>query len=121
LPRLKRQADLLACLVGAARASELEDPIRRIPELRDRCGEKTSLLRRLLRQRHLSLPLQRIVEIRANARELIGPRGQRIRLTAIEHVAHRETDLVQVVLDSEQLKRIAAVAIGEVRLQTAQA
>ncbi len=42
-------------------------------------------------------------------------------LGGVEHVAHGERELRQVVLDAQQLQRLAAVPIGELGLQTSQA
>ena len=57
----------------------------------------------------------------ADAVELGLPRGQGIRFAAVEHVAHGEPELIEVVLDAEQLEGVPAVSIRELRLQPAQA
>ena len=111
-----------------ARASS---PARRAPARR--CGRRRprtarrelarycALLRRPPRQRHRFLLLQRVVQIEADAIELRRPGGERIGLVGIEHVAHRQRELIQIVLDAQQLQRVAAVAIGQLGLQTPQA
>ena len=105
---------------GTTVPGELKDPVGRVPELGHRIGQVLTLLGCLARHGDLALSLQRIVEIGADACELIRPRGQGIRLAAVEHVAHREANLVQVVLNAQQLQRVASIAIGEVGLEAAQ-
>ena len=83
--------------------------------------EVLALLGRPPRHGNLRFAPERALEIDADAIELRGPRGQRIRLIAVEHVAHRQAERVEIVLDAEQLERVRAVAIGEVGLQLAQA
>ncbi len=41
-------------------------------------------------------------------------------MIVVEHVAHREPELIEVVLDAQQLQGVAAVAIDQVALQHAQ-
>ncbi len=41
-------------------------------------------------------------------------------MVVVEHVAHREPELIEVVLDAKQLEGVAAVAIDQVGLQHAQ-
>ncbi len=92
----------------------------RVPELLERGRQELALLRRLARECHLTLLFQGIVQIEPDAIELRGPGGERIRLGCIEHVAHRERELIEIVLDAEQLQRVAAIAIGELGLQPSQ-
>ena len=61
------------------------------------------------------------VEIQPDAGELRRPGGERIALARIEHVAHRQRELVQVVLNAQELQRVPAVPIGELGLQPPQA
>ena len=65
--------------------------------------------------------LQRHVKIVADAVELRGPGGERVRLAGIEHVAHGQADGVQIVLDAQQLQRVFAVAVDHFALQLADA
>ena len=92
-----------------------------VPELRERALEVLPLLGRPARDGDLLLAAQRVVEVDADALELRRPGRERIRLVAVEHVAHRQAERVEIVLDAQQLERVLAVAIGEVRLQRAQA
>ena len=64
---------------------------------------------------------QRVVKIGANALKLRRPRRQRVRFVIVKHVAHRQRQQVQIVLNAEQLQRIFPVAIDQIVLQFAQA
>jgi hypothetical protein len=70
---------------------------------------------------NLLLATQRVVQICANALELRGPRRQRIGLIVVQHVAHRQGQRVQIVLDAKQLQRVFPVAVHQIVLQFAQA
>src|SRR6185436_17491609 len=98
LPRLQRKPDLLARLGFVPAAGEREDAVGGVPELRERSREVLGLLRRPAAARHLGFARDGAVEIPADARELRRPRRQRIRLAALEHVAHRQGERVEVVL-----------------------
>jgi len=111
---------VLSLLLVPARR-EIEDAGRGVEELRDGVLEIPPLLRRAPRARRLRLSLQRIVEIAADALELRRPRRQPVVLLGIQHVAHGEAERVEVVLDAQQLQRIAAVAVGQLGLQRAEA
>ena len=80
-----------------------------------------ALFGRPARHRDLLLAAQRGIEVGADALKLRRPGRQRIRLVAVEHVAHRQAELVQVVLDAEQLERVLPAAVDQIRLQHAQA
>ena len=120
LPRLQRQLHLRARLRFLALPGEREDAIGRVPELLHRAGQILALLRRLIGHRRGPLARQRIVQIAADALELRRPRGQRIPGFGIQHVAHRQPQLVQIVLDPQQLQRFTPVAIRQFGLQPAQ-
>src|SRR5690606_236817 len=45
------------------------------------------------------------------------PRRERIGLMALEHVAHSQAELIEIVLDAQQRERVAAGAIDEITLQ----
>ena len=92
-----------------------------VPELVERGRQEFALLRRLAGERHLPLLLQGIVQIEPDAIELRGPGRQRIRLGRVEHVAHGERELIEIVLDAQQLQRVAAIAVGELGLQPPEA
>jgi hypothetical protein len=40
---------------------------------------------------------------------------------SIEHIAHREAEGIQVILDAQQLERVLPVAVGKFTLQFSQA
>ncbi len=121
LPRSQRDSNLRPRfrLVGIMR--QCKGPIHRIPELRDRILQILFLLGSAIHRRNLLLAAQRVVQIRAHALELRRPRRQRVGLIVIQHVAHRQRQRVQIVLDAKQLERIFPVAVHQIVLQFAQA
>ena len=122
LPRLQRQPDLGARFRLLSGAGQVEDAVRGVPELRHRGWPGTATCSGgPAGTSDLFLALQRVVQIEADAIELRRPRDQRIGLAGVQHVAHRERELIQIVLDAQQLQRVAAVPIGEIGLQTSQA
>ena len=44
-----------------------------------------------------------------------------MRFIALEHIPHRESERIQVVLDAQQLQRVLPVAVGKFILQFSQA
>ncbi len=56
--------------------------------------------------------------MRANC---VRPGHQRIRVVVVQHVPHRQPELVQIVLDAQQLQGILAVPIDQIALEHAQA
>ena len=48
------------------------------------------------------------------------PRGERIRLAAVQHVAHGQAERIQVVLNAQQEQRIGAIAVDDAALQLLQ-
>jgi hypothetical protein len=117
LPGLERDPDLRARLGLVPVARQRKNAIGRIPELRQRIGEVLALLGRPRADCQLILTPQRILEIEPHALKLAGPGGQWIRFAVVQHVAHREADCIQVVLNAEQLQRVSAAPVGEVGLQ----
>jgi hypothetical protein len=65
----------------------------------------------------LILDSKRVFQIGADSPELGLPSRQRIWLPALQHVAHRVGGGVQIILNSQELKRIPPVSIHEVYLQ----
>ena len=123
LPRLQRQPDLRprVRLVPSRASAKMRS------DASQNCASASASTRRCSGVRaagaQLRLAPQRVVEIAPDRAETGGPRRQRIRLAAVgvEHVAHREPERVQVVLNPEQLQRVLAVPVGQARLQLAQA
>ena len=48
--------------------------------------------------------MDRVIQITANSLQRRRPRAQRIGLIVVEHVAHRQRNLVQIILDPKQLQ-----------------
>ena len=90
------------------------------PELRDGGGEILALLGRAVRSRELIFFVKSVVEIDAEAAELALPGAERVRLVALQHVAHGEGEGVEVVLDAQQLERVAAITVDEITLHLAE-
>ncbi len=78
-----------------------ERPVGGIPELGKRRSQIRALLRRALDGRNLLLTTQSIVQIGPDPLKLGRPRAQRIGLVGVEHVAHCQSERVQVVLHSQ--------------------
>ena len=123
LPGLQRQPDLRARLVLVPVARQREDPVGGVPELRQRIDQVLPLLGRAAAGADLRFAGQRVVEIAPDPLQRRRPGRERIGLAAlgVEHVAHREPERVQIVLDAQQLQRVLAVAVGEAGLQLPQA
>ena len=120
LPGLKRETDLRPRFFFVPLGRQCEHPIDGIPELCNRTDQVLPLLGCLARDGHFLLPLQRIIEIGAYPQELGRPGCERVLSLTIEHVAHRQAERVEIVLDAQQLKRVPATPIDEVGLQAPQ-
>src|SRR5450432_2162219 len=127
-PCLQRQPYLLPrfFFLFLAPLRQSERAVNRVPELRQRTLQILLLVRCSSLRRNLLLVLESIVQIAAHALKLRLPRSQRIRLliihqTGVEHVAHRDADRIQFVLNAQQLQRVFAVAVNQIALQFAQA
>jgi hypothetical protein len=120
LPRLQRHPHLGARLGVVAGAGQGEHAVGGVPELLEGDAEQFTLLRRAAGDADFFLAPQGVVEIAAEAVELRRPGVERIAGLAVEHVAHRQAELIQIVLNPEQLQGIAAVAVGEIVLEVAQ-
>ena len=105
---------------AAVRGRGREGAIDGLPEPSVRFVEPSLLGREAAGRRQLALPRQRLLEIDAEAREGVGPRGERIGLGAVEHVAQRAGDARQVLLDADDLQRVEAIALRHRRLFVAQ-
>ena len=97
-----------AACVNALSTSDQKRPQRR--------HQPRLLRRRALRRRQRLLRPDRLLEIRLHAVERLPPRHHRIGLGAVGHVAHGGGDGGEVVLDSQQLQRVEAVALADARL-----
>ena len=117
---LQGKLDLLARFFFLAIVRESENAVDGIPELGEGSGEKRALLRSSAGRGESRFQTHRIVQISANPLELRRPRGQRIGLVTADHVAHGHGEQVEIVLDSQQLQRILAIAVHQFGLQFAQ-
>ena len=111
LPLLQRQLDLLARFFFLSITSQRENAVRRIPELIQIFSQKGALLGSSAGCGKLRFEAHGIVQVGADPLELRGPGRQRIRLVAAYHVAHGHGEQVEVILNSQQLKRILSVAV----------
>lgn len=121
LAGLKRQANLRASFGGLAVARECKGAVDGVPELLKRAAEIMPLVGGAGSNGDLLLDAKRIIEVGANALELRLPRRERVALIVVEHVAHAERERIKVILDSQELQRILAIAIGDIVLEFAQA
>ncbi len=117
LSSLERQRDLRARGVLPAVSGKRERAIDRVPELGQRVGQAIALRRGAAGRRQFGLSRERIVEIPADARKLLGPGHHRIRVVVVQHVPHREPEQMQIVLNAQQLEGILAVPIDQVALK----
>ena len=104
LPLLQRKLDLLPRLFFFSVASQGEDAVDGVPELRERAAQKRALLGSAARGGESGFEAHRVVEIGADALKLRRPCRQRIWFIAADHVAHGDREQVQVVLDAQQLQ-----------------
>ena len=121
LTRLERHLDLRARLVVVSVACQREDAIGRVPELGDRAGEVLALFGGAGTDADLVLPLDGVVEVRPDPLELRGPRTDRIGGLAVQHVAHGQAQLIEVVLNPQELQGVAAIAVRQFPLEVAEA
>ena len=94
--------------------------IDRAPELRQRIRQPIPIGGRAGRRRELRLSDQRVVEISPDALELLGPGHHRVGAIVIQHVAHRQPQLVQIVLNAQELQRILAIPLDQATLERPQ-
>jgi hypothetical protein len=120
LASLKRQANLRARLLFLAAACQREHPIGCVPELCHRVHEVTALFRGTPRDGDLLFEPERVLQVGADAIELRDPCGERVAGVVVEHVAHRQRDGIEVVLNPQELQRVLPIAFGKVGLQRAQ-
>ena len=120
LPCLKRHPNLIARLRVLALTCESQHLIGRRPELCKRVREVLLLIGRPGHRRDVLLAPQTIVQIGPQPLKLRSPGGQWIRLFTVQHVAHRQPQRVEIVLDSEKLKRVFPIPIGKARLELSQ-
>ena len=121
LSRLQRKLDLGARLAGLAARRQREGAIDRVPELGHGVFQILTLFRSTVGNRNLLLFRQSVVQVSPHPLELRRPRGQRIRLVVIQHVAHGQRQGVEIVLNAQQLQGVFAVAVHQIVLQFPQA
>ena len=121
LPCLQREADQGAGLVLPAALGERKDAVERVPELVQRVAQVLPLLGIAIFGRCLRFARNRVFQIRAHPAELPLPRREGIGLAAVQHVAHGQTERIQVVLNAQQEERIGAIAVDDAALQALQA
>jgi len=116
LAGLQGVADLFARAVLVTRLGPCEHPVIGIPELIQRLGQVAALVGRARSFAKRFFAQHGIVQIRTDSRELRAPGNQGIRLARIQHVAHRQGDGVEIILDAKKLQGITAVAIHQFTL-----
>ena len=100
---------------------EREHAVDSVPELGERLIQIDALVaggRGLGIERFL---LHGVQQIGADAFELRNPGNDRIGLAGVLHIAHGQTEGVEIVLDAEKLQGIAAIAVDHFALHDAQA
>jgi hypothetical protein len=93
------------------RSRPAQHAIDGVPELSRRVREILALLRGPARHGNFFFPLQGVRKIGPNPVELCRPGRERIPPAGVHHVAHRQAETVQIVLQAQQLERVLAVAI----------
>ena len=121
LARLQRIADLLRRCGFEAVLCESEHARDGVPELPECLIEVKTLIAGGGGFGELRFSLQRVNKIGADALELRSPGDDGVRFGGILHIAHGETERVKVVLDTEELQGVAAVAVHQFALQFAEA
>jgi len=121
LARLQRIANLLEGGGFESRLRQGEHAIHGIPELREGLIEKEELVAGGSGLRKSGFVFDGVFEVGADAFELRNPGEDGIRFGGILHVAHGETQGVEIVLDAQELQRIAAIAVDEFALKFAHA
>ncbi len=111
LAGLQCELDLVARFLFLARSCQLEHAIYSIPKLREGLIQESALVQGARGGRKSFFQFQGGIQIFANTLKLSAPRGERVRFTCIEHVAHGEAQGIQIILHAEKLQRIAAIAV----------
>jgi hypothetical protein len=117
LARLQGVANLLGGGGLEARLRQGEHAIDGIPELREGLIEIEELVAGGSRLRESGFVFDGVFEVGADAFKLRDPGEDGIRFGGVLHVAHGETQGVEIVLDAQELQRIAAVAVDEFALE----
>ena len=76
----------------------------------------SNMLRSSSARRKLVFGFQGIFKVGSQTRKLRSPSSQGIGFVARDHIPHRQCESVQVVLNPQQLERIAPIAIHEFSL-----
>lgn len=121
LPRLQGVSDLLGGGGFEPRLRESEHAIYGIPELREGLIEIALLVAGGSGFGEGGFLLEGVDEVGADAFELRDPGKDGVRLGGILHVAHGEAEGVEIVLDAEELERVATIAVDEFALEFAEA
>jgi hypothetical protein len=116
LARLERIADLLSGGGFESSLREGEHAIDGVPELGEGLIEVEELVTGGSGLGESGFVFDGVLEVGTDAFELRNPGDDRIWFAGILHVAHGEAEGVEVVLDAEELERVAAVAVDEVAL-----
>ncbi len=119
LARLQSVSDLLDSGGFEARLREGEHAIYGVPELREGLIQIAALIAGGCGYGEGRLLLKGVDEVGADAFELRDPGDDGVRLGGILHVAHSEAEGVEIVLDAEELERVAAIAVDEFALEFA--
>jgi hypothetical protein len=121
LARLEGVANLLRGGGFETSLREGEHAIDGIPELSEGLIEIAALVAGGSGFGEGGFLLEGVDEIGADAFELRNPGDDGIRFGGILHVAHSQTQGVEIVLDAEELERVAAIAVDEFTLEFAEA
>ena len=120
LARLQGVTNLLGGSGFEAGLREGEHAIYGVPELREGLIQIAALIAGGCGYGEGRLLLKGVDEVGADAFELRDPGDDGVRLGGILHVAHSEAEGVEIVLDAEELERVAAIAVDEFALEFAQ-
>jgi len=112
LPFLQGELNLSAGFRFLTLLRESENAVDGVPKLGDRAGQESALLQCAAGSSKSSLQSHSIVEIGSNSLELGRPGCQRVRFVAADHVAHGNGEQIQIVLNTQELKRVFSVAIN---------
>ena len=121
LARLQGVANLLDCGGFESTLCESKHAIDGIPELRERLIEIAALFAGGSGFGEGGFALEGVDEVGADAFELRDPGDDGVGFGGILHVAHGEAEGVEVVLNAEELERVAAIAVDEFALEFAEA
>lgn len=100
---------------------ESEHAIYGVPELREGLIQIAALIAGRSGLGQGRFLLKGVDEVGADAFKLRDPGDDGIRLGGILHVAHGEAEGVEIILDAEELERVAAIAVDEFALEFAEA